>query len=277
MVQNWVQWRERFVALRSNRAFEFFVIAIIILSALEVGAKTYDLPPSYDTFFAMLDTLVTLIFLAELLIRMAAEERLRHFFRQGWNIFDFVIVTVSLIPVDESQMALLARLLRIFRVLRLVAIIPELRVMMNALLLAIPRMGYVLLLMFIIFYIYAAIGCALFAAINPDLWGNISLSLLTLFRIATFEGWSEVMYETMAVYPFSWSFYLTFIFFAAFVFLNMMVGIVLEVMQSEHEKYNREQGAGAAGDVQWIREHTGSIEERLARMEQMLKRIEERR
>lgn len=133
-------------------------------------------------------------------------------------------------------MALLGRLLRIFRVMRLVSMIPELQVLLNALLQAIPRMGYVTLLMFIIFYIYGAAGSIFYADINPTLWGNISISMLTLFRVATFEDWTDVMYETMEVYPLSWIFYLSFIFLVAFVFLNMMIGIVIQTLQSEHEK-----------------------------------------
>jgi len=105
---------------------------------------------------------------------------------------------------------------------------------------AIPKMGYIALLMFIIFYIFAAVGSIFFHHVNETLWGDIAISMLTLFRVATFEDWTDVMYETMEVYPFSWMFYIVFIFLTAFVFLNMMVGVVLDVMtretaQEEHE------------------------------------------
>ncbi len=263
-------WRSRFVAIRSNKLFELLVISIIILSALTIGARTYDIDERWMRILMFFDVGVTVFFLIEILIRMAAEKRLRDFFRQGWNVFDFVIVTASLIPINEGEMVLLARLLRIFRVLRLISIIPELRILMNALLKAIPRMGYVVLFMFIIFYIYGAIGSFFFEHINHTLWGDISIAMLTLFRVATFEDWTDVMYETMAVYPLSWIFYLSFIFLTAFVFLNMMIGVVLDVMQSEHEKFNREQGEGEAGEVHWIKEHTGDIEQRLERMERIL-------
>ena len=127
-----------------------------------------------------------------------AEGSLRRFFRQGWNVFDFVIVTASLIPVEESQMALLGRLLRIFRVLRLVSMVPELRMLLNSLLKALPQLGYVILLMFIIFYIYAAIGATLFEAINPTLWGDIAIAMLTLFRVMTFEDWTGWVQQAWA-------------------------------------------------------------------------------
>jgi len=268
-----MSWRARFLAIRSNKIFEMTVITIIILSAMMIGATTYDISPAGMTVLKFFDIAVTIFFLVELLIRMAAEEKLKDFFKKGWNIFDFLVVTASLIPIDESEMVLLARLLRIFRVLRLVSMIPELRILMDALVKAIPRIGYVVVLMFIIFYIYGAIGSFWFEKINPVLWGDITIAMLTLFRVATFEDWTDVMYETMEVYPFSWIFYLTFIFLTAFVFLNMMIGVVLDVMQQEHEKYNREEGQGEAGEVHWIKEHTAEMEQRLERMEGMLQQV----
>jgi len=268
-------WRERFIALRSNKFFEMTVISIIILSAMMIGATTYDIDQTWMTLLKVLDISVTLFFLVEIIIRMAAEERIRNFFKNAWNVFDFLIVTVSLIPIDGNEMVLLARLLRIFRVLRLVSMIPELRILMNALTKAIPRIGYVVLLMFIIFYIFGAIGSSLFENINPVLWGDIAIAMLTLFRVSTFEDWTDVMYETMEVYPWSWAYYLVFIFLTAFVFLNMMIGVVLDVMNEEHEKVNRESGEGAAGEVHWIKEHTAKMEQRLERMEHMLKQLTE--
>ena len=191
--------QQRLAQLRQNRLFEIFVITVIVLSALVIGAKTYSIDPRVEQAFRILDFAITLFFLAEIVIRMVAEGSLRRFFRGGWNVFDFVIVCASLVPVSDSDTALLGRLLRIFRVLRLISIIPELRVLMNAFLTAIPRMGYVSLMMFIIFYIYGAMGSIFFENINDSLWGNITISMLTLFRVATFEDWTDVMYETMNV------------------------------------------------------------------------------
>lgn len=235
----------KFMALRSNKIFELFVVAVIISSALLVGAKTYDLPPVVLTLVGWLDQLITAFFLVEITIRFLGEENKRHFFKNPWNLFDTLIVLVSLIPIENSDMALVARLIRVFRVLRMVSIIPELRMLLNSLVKALPQLGYVLLLMFIIFYVYGAVGSTLFADINPDLWGDISVALLTLFRVMTFEDWTDVMYETMAVYPFSWVYYLTFIFFTAFAFLNMVIGIVVNVMNDEHEKARQQKSIEA--------------------------------
>lgn len=260
----------RFQRLRDNKLFELFVISVIILSSLLIGVRTYALPEWSVNTIWLLDYAVTLFFLAEIIVRMIAEGNLKRFFSQGWNVFDFVIVVVSLLPIQDSEYALVARLLRLFRVMRLISFIPELRVLVSALFSALPRMGYVALLMFIIFYIYAVVGNLLFAHINPVLWGDLGISLLTLFRVATFEDWTDVMYETMAVYSFSWIYYLTFIFFSAFVFLNMMIGIVLEVLNEEHEKMVDDE-KGHQQDEATLRQQ--KLEAELAALHQKLDRL----
>ncbi|AXY44225.1 ion transporter [Halomonas sp. JS92-SW72] len=267
-------WRDRFERLRSNKAFELTVITIIVVSALLIGAKTYEEEVSrFQEVMLWLDVGVTVFFLVEILIRMAAEKRLRDFFRKGWNIFDFLIVTASLIPMEDSEMVLLARLLRIFRVLRLVSMIPELRLLIAALFKSIPRMGYVALLMFIIFYIYGAIGSFLFASVDEKLWGNISLAMLTLFQVATFESWATaVLYPTMEHYPYAWIYFLTFIFLNAFIFLNMMIGIVLDVMQKESLAIELETGEGEAAELHGLRDDVRELRAQLSRMEALLER-----
>lgn len=223
-----------FNKLKNNKIFELSVVAVIIISALEIGAKTFELTDSAVSITDLLDVFITIFFMFELSIRFIAEENKKLFFKQGWNIFDTIVVIISLVPIHDSEMVLLARLVRVFRVLRMVSVVPELRVLINSLIKALPQLGYVILLMFIIFYIYAAIGSFLFSSINPVLWGDIAIAMLTLFRVMTFEDWTDVQYETMEVYPYSWIFYLTFIFFTAFAFLNMVIGIVVNVMEEEH-------------------------------------------
>lgn len=228
------------LAIRSNKAFETFVVSVIIFSALVIGAKTYDMSPTTLSIMAWLDYAITGFFLVEISIRFLAEPQKLRFFRNGWNVFDTLIVIISLVPIENSEMALVGRLVRIFRVLRMVSVVPELRILLNSLLTAMPQLGYVVLLMFIIFYIYGAFGAILFANINPVLWGDISISMLTLFRVMTFEDWTDIMYETMAVYPLSWAYFVSFIFLTAFAFLNMVIGIVVSVVEDEHQRIKQQ-------------------------------------
>lgn len=262
--------QRRLKKIDSSKLFQGAVIAVILLSALLIGAKTHDLSANTITVLAFLDLGVTVFFVIEIVIRYLAYPKKKQFFHSGWNVFDTVIVIGSLIPAGGSGV-LLARLLRIFRVLRLVSMVPELRLLINALLKAIPRMGYIALLMFVIFYIYAAMGSMFFHQINDVLWGDVSISMLTLFRVATFEDWTDVMYETMAVHPLSWIYYLSFIFLTAFIFLNMMVGTVLEVMSQEHENYRAEQhGETSEGGEPASRAQIEKLENELAEIKALL-------
>ncbi len=254
--------------IEKSKLFQALVIGIILLSALSIGAKTYDIPPTFDLVLLFLDNGITYFFLIEILLRFSACEDKKRFFLSGWNIFDTIIVAGSLIPIENSQAILIGRLLRVFRVLRLVSVVPELRSLINALLKAIPQMSYIALLMFILFYIYGAVGSLFFSTINETLWGDVSISMLTLFRVATFEDWTDVMYETMSVYPLSWLFYLSFIFLTAFIFLNMMVGVILEVMTAEHDKESAEQAHQERHD---LADQLQRMQEQMNRMELMLK------
>lgn len=119
--------------LSANRSFEFFVIAVIILSAVVVGAKTFDVSPTTSRLLTVLDIGVTLFFLAEITIRFLAYPQKRDFFRSGWNIFDSLIVLVSIVPIPDADAAMVGRLIRVFRVLRMVSIVPELRMLINSL------------------------------------------------------------------------------------------------------------------------------------------------
>ncbi|WP_026959766.1 MULTISPECIES: ion transporter [Aliagarivorans] len=228
-------------ALSANKLFERAVIAVIILAALVIGAKTYSLPRVVVDALLYLDWAITVFFVAEISLRFITSPQKSRFFASGWNVFDTFVVVISLLPLENSDIALVARLVRIFRVMRIISVLPELRFLINSLLKALPQLGYVMLLMFIIFYIYAAIGNMLFQAINPVLWGDIAISMLTLFRVMTFEDWTDVMYETMQVLPMSWSYYVSFIFLTAFAFLNMVIGIVVGVMDEERNKLRNEE------------------------------------
>ncbi len=239
------------------------MVFVIVSSALLIGAKTYELSSSVQSLLYWMDLGITAIFLIEIIIRFLGEEQKTRFLLRPWNLFDTMIVVISLIPIDDSDMALLGRLVRVFRVLRMVSIIPELRLLINSLIKAMPQLGYVIALMFIIFYIYAAVGSMFFDKINPVLWGDIAHAMLTLFRVMTFEDWTDVMYETMEVYPLSWAYYLSFIFFTAFAFLNMVIGIVVQVLEQESRAMAIEAAGKQPVSLETLHEEIQSLKQML--------------
>lgn len=254
--------REFFLKIRNNNLFEGFIISIILISAIFVGFRTYEesLNPEIFLYISYLDYAVTIIFVIEILIRIIAEKNIFNFFKQPWNVFDFFIVSISLIPIESLDSILLARLVRVFRLLRLVSFIPQFRILIESFITAIPRVGYILLFMFVEFYIFAAIGSILFSEISPLHWGNVGLAMLTLFQTATLEGWPDLMYQSLEVQRFSWIFFVVFIILNSLVFMNMIIGVIIDVIVKANENESPE-------NIRLLKD----ISERLKRIEDITK------
>jgi voltage-gated sodium channel len=229
---------EALIYLMNNRYFELSMMGVIIFSAMLIGIDTFELKPVYQHIIFSLDQLITIIFLIEIVARISTYKRPLDFFKDGWNLFDFVIVAVSLIPIEGNDSAV-ARLLRIFRILRIITIIPELKGIINSLFRSSASIGYVFILIFIVFYVFAIVGTILFEGAPSGLWNDLGTALLTLFQVMTFEGWTDVMYESMEIHPWSWMFYVLFIFLTTFTFLNMIIGIILESLNEEHKEEHK--------------------------------------
>lgn len=228
-----------FISIRNNDLFELFVVSIILSSAILVGFRTYEesFNPEIFLYLSYLDYAITIIFVIEIFIRIGAEQKLIDFFKNGWNVFDFIVISISLIPIESMDAVLLARLVRIFRLLRLVSFFPQFRILIESLIKAVPRVGYIMLFMFVEFYIFAAIGSILFHEISPLHWGNVGLAMLTLFQTATLEGWPDLMYQSLEAQRYSWIFFVVFIIINALIFMNMIIGVIIDVIiESNDEK-----------------------------------------
>ena len=224
-----------FYKIRENSFFQAFVIGVIIFSALLVGSTTYDVDPQFSKILSYLDYAVTIFFVVELSIRFLGEEKKSEFLKDGWNLFDTIIVTVSLIPMGAGNSALLLRLLRIFRVLRLISFIPELRILIESLLKSLPRIGYVCLLLFIIIYIYAAFGSILFAEADPSRWKDVGTAVITLVQVMTLSSWEQVMLPMQERFWWAWVYFYTFIALGAITLLNLIIAVLVDVMSQAKE------------------------------------------
>lgn len=219
-----------FSGLKDNRIFQFTVVAIIILNAILIGATTYNLDPVFLELIHLLDYGITIFFVIEILIRFIGEKNKANFFKSGWNIFDTVIVTISLIPIPNNSSFLVLRLLRIFRVLRLISVIPELKQIIEAILESIKRVFFVSLLLFIILYIYATMGSILFANDDPTRWGDLGIALITLFQVLTLSSWETVMLPMQSIYWWSWIYFFSFIIICGITILNLVIAILVDVV-----------------------------------------------
>ncbi len=220
-------------AFIESRRFEAVITVIIVINAITLGLETSERAmAAAGPLLIALDRIILGIFVVELAAR-AAVYRLA-FFRDPWRIFDLVVVGVALVPAGGNLSVL--RALRILRVLRLVSVIPSLRRVVTGFVAALPGMGSIILLMGLVYYVFAVMATKLFAAAFPDWFGSIAASAYSLFQIMTLESWSMgIVRPVMEVHPYAWLFFIPFIVCTTFTVLNLFIGIIVSAMQAEHD------------------------------------------
>ncbi len=213
--------------------FQNFILGVILVTAVIVGLETSDtLVERYGELFELADLVVQTIFVAEIVIRLAAHwPRLGSFFRDGWNVFDLAVVAASLLP-QAGAFAMVARLARLLRVTRLVSAFPELRLIVSTMLRSIPSMGHILMMLGLLLYVYGVLGFYLFREHDPERWGTLGAALLTLSQMLTLEGWVEVQAAVLGELPFAWVYFLSFVFVAVFVVVNLFIAVVLNNLET---------------------------------------------
>jgi voltage-gated sodium channel len=206
-----------------------FIIAVILINAVTLGLETVpEVMARAGGLILAIDRICLGIFVVELSLRLFALGP--RFFRSGWNVFDFVIVGISLLPATGSFSVL--RAMRILRVLRVVSAVPSLRRVVDGLGRALPGMGSVFLLILIIYYIAAVMATKLFGASFPDWFGGLGTSAYSLFQVMTLESWSMgIVRPVMEVYPYAWAFFVPFILMTTFAVMNLIVGLIVNSMQ----------------------------------------------
>lgn len=224
--------RDRVTALVDRAGFRHFILAVILFNAAILGLETSG-PAMAQAggLIQLLDQICLSIFVVELGLKLFAHRL--DFFRKGWNLFDFVIVGISLIPAAQGLSVL--RALRILRLLRVLSVTPSLRRVVEGLMNALPGMGSVFLLMGLIFYIAAVMATKLFGGSFPEWFGTLGRSGYSLFQIMTLESWSMgIVRPVMEVYPEAWAFFVPFILITTFAVVNLVVGLIVNSMQDAH-------------------------------------------
>lgn len=235
--------------------FQHTITGVIIFAGILVGLQSYEgVVLRYGTLLDILDWLVLSIFVAEVAIKMAAHGRRPYrYFLEPWNIFDFTIVAICLLPV-QSQFVAVFRLARILRVMRLVSAVPRLQMLVGALLTSIPSIGYIAGLLGLLFYVYAVIGTNLFGVHDPVNFGTLHIALVTLFRIVTLDNWTDVMYLEMYGTPTPHDspelvaaaslglvvgvpiYFISFIMIGSMIILNLFIGVIMTAMNEMQDK-----------------------------------------
>lgn len=225
-------------------AVQRVIITLIVLNGITLGLETWPAAmASVGTALHVFDVVVLAVFSLEIAAKLAY--RRGGFFRSGWNVFDFVIVAIALIPAAGPFAVL--RALRILRVLRLISAVPSMRRVVSALLAAVPGLLSVGSIIALCFYVGAVLSTKLFGASFPEWFGSIGESMYTLFQVMTLESWSMgIVRPVMDKYPFAWVFFVPFIVAMSFAILNLFIGIIVDAMQTVHEHERAEAEAEAA-------------------------------
>ena len=227
--------------LENNPRTERVVMALIIVNAVILGIETNKAAmASYGPLLEILDHIILGIFVIELVLRIAVHRL--SFFKDPWSVFDFLVIGISLVPATEMFTVL--RALRILRVLRLITAVPTLKRVVAGLIASLPGMGAIVLLIGLIYYVFAVMANKLFGDDNPVLFGTLGDALWTLFTVMTLEGWTnDVAKPVMEKHPYAWIFFVFFIVVTTFMVLNLFIGVVVNAMQAEANKAEAEERA----------------------------------
>ena len=260
--------------LTKSHKFEYFIVALILANAVLVGLETLSWVMEHYHSWIMLGYLVTLIiFIIEAALKMFAQwPRPDRYFRDGWNVFDFAIIVLALVPATGG-FAIVARMARLLRLLRLVSAVEELRLIVATLVRSIPSMLHIVVLMSLIVYVYAIIGFQLFHEHDPEHWRNLGISLLSLFRVVTLEDWTDIMYKAMEYHPLTWMYFVSFVVLGTFVVINLFIAVVINNLDEAKQERLRELEQAPTADS--ILSELRATQQSLRRLEEQLQRRRE--
>jgi voltage-gated sodium channel len=265
-------WTDKLGRFVDSVAFQRFILGSILAAAVIVGLEAdRSLMARYGGLIYALDWTVLGIFIVEAILKIARHGRHGHrYFKDPWNVFDFTIVVVCLLPFQGHYAAVL-RLARVLRALRLVSSVPRLQLLVGSLMRSIPSMGYIGMLLGILFYIYAVLGVFLFRDNDPVHFGNLPTAALSLFRVVTLEDWTDIMYTQMLgsdIYPpenvppeielrpgamplVGAVYFISFVLLGTMIMLNLFIGVIVNSMdesQAEQERTLRRKHIEATGE-----------------------------
>lgn len=222
--------------IKSSKIFQNIVTIVIIFSSLLVGASTYNVDGSLTVIINILDYAVTIFFIIEILIRFFSVSKKQDFFKDGWNVFDTIIVISSIIPTGAGNSIIVLRLLRLARLLRIISFLPELRFVIESLIESIKQSISILILTFILIYIYAVAGVILFGDVASGRFETLGQALLALFQIMTLSSWETIMLPIVSIYPNSWIFFVSYVFLSSLIILNLFIAILVDVVAERKKK-----------------------------------------
>ena len=263
--------RQRAARWIESDRIQHTIIALIVINAVTLGLETsVRVMEQVGGLLKLLDRSLLAIFVAEIAVKLYAFRR--DFFRNPWNLFDFIVIGIALIPSSGPL-----SVLRVLRILRLISLIPRFRFVVESLLRAVPGILSIAGLLAILFYIAAVMATGLFGAQFPDWFGSIGASMYTLFQIMTLESWSMgIARPVIEVFPWAWAFFVPFILVATFTMLNLFIAIIVSTMQSmveeQKDRETAEIGALVHDEHTSLKQEVAALRDEICRLRESIDR-----
>jgi voltage-gated sodium channel len=259
-------WRGQLAAFVDGDKAQMFITLVILANAVTLGLETsHAITERFGHVLDTLDVVFLSIFVIELLLKLIALGP--RFFLSAWNIFDFIIIGISLVPATGSLRVL--RALRILRALRLVRVFPRLRIIVEGVLRVLPDLAWVFLLMMLVYYVFAVLGTKLYGATMPEYFGNIGATYYTLFQLMTLEGWAEISRDLLKTHPWSYIYFVSYMVISTFIVMNMVIAVVVNAFQGAIEG----EPAPAVATEKTPKPHPVDLEEEIRRLHRKLNRL----
>ena len=238
--------------ITNSRLFNKYIFSLILLSAVIIGLETYPtLAKKYYGVLSLIDQLIIVLFTIEIALKIISNGKNPWvYFSDPWNVFDFLIVAICLIPFNDTHYFAVFRILRVLRILRMITVFPKLKLIIGALLKSIPSMGYIIMLIGILFYVYAIVGVFVFGATDPMHFGDLHHAFVTLFKVLTLEGWTDIMnvhifgksvnenMQIISLWPFFY--FSSFILIGAMIIMNLFIGVIMNSMEESKKELSQE-------------------------------------
>jgi voltage-gated sodium channel len=257
--------------------FDPLMLSIIAINALTLGLETYEsIDASIGDELHLLNEVILGLFVLELALRMAAyADRPREFFRSGWNVFDFVVITASFVP-GVRENATLLRLVRLLRIVRAVRLLPDLRVLTVAVGRSIPGVASLAAITLLLVYVYGMVGWVIFHDHDPANFEDIGQSMVTMFVLLTLENLPAYIERGQDLSDWTLLFYVSYVLLASFLIFNLFIGIVINSMEEARaiELHRAEREILEDGTADHERAHAVVLEERLRALRAAVEELE---
>ena len=259
------------------RAFEYILVVLIVGAAIMKGIEVSGNPlEPYELWVGLFALLFLVALVLEVLLKMfALFPRVDRYFHDGWNVFDFLVISFFIVSLevdpDVADYGLLIILARLLRLLQGLAIVQDLRLILSTMIRSLPSAAHIMILMGIVLYVYAIVGQENFGEYDPERWGNLAVSALSLFEIVTLEGWVDVMRPLVKAEPWAWLYFVSFVIISAYLVTNVFVAVVIRNLEQSMQE--RQQASAAPASKEEILRELRSTQQSLRRLEERLQQL----